>query len=412
MVCWNRFISYIYRYHNNEKCENTGFAKVQKIAGNGRINIGLKDIVEKKDGTYLVYIYRETLADSDENHGNASQAMEHPVVIPKLLLLGRMKMRGGRGEGSFNFDWDNVMNSGRPITAWGGIIIRKNEQDPQTGYDGGRDMFCSSWTDSHVNYREAFLDNETEEEIIAGKQEIERKSEPEDRISVEQPMFGEEQMTEKSKMFVNMQTPVESRTFMETPPPVESRTFVGTPTSVEPQTFVGAQVPVEDQISGERKMEIPEEEDAWMDPEEAASSAVNPKEQKMVYENPAEELLATHERLPLLPKCDSVTGMDAEVFECVKISPNDIGLLDMSNWKLGVNSFLTHGYYHYKYLMLGKIMFQERNKTGMYILGVPGVYSSKEKYLANMFGFDRFIPCQETVIKTGSFGYWIVDLKS
>lgn len=40
-----------------------------------------------------------------------------------------------------------------------------------------------------------------------------------------------------------------------------------------------------------------------------------------------------------------------------------------------------------------------------------GVYSSREKYLAGIFGFDRFVPEKETHIKTGSFGYWIVDIR-
>jgi hypothetical protein len=37
MVYWNRFISYIFRYHNYEKCENAGFAKIQKIEKMGYI---------------------------------------------------------------------------------------------------------------------------------------------------------------------------------------------------------------------------------------------------------------------------------------------------------------------------------------------------------------------------------------
>lgn len=121
----------------------------------------------------------------------------------------------------------------------------------------------------------------------------------------------------------------------------------------------------------------------------------------------AAELMANREKLPLLPNCpDGENG----VIECVKINPNDIGLLNMDNWRLGVNSFLTHGFYSYKYLMLGRVLFDEEDTNG-YILGVPGEYSSKEKYLAGIFGFDRFIPVKETRIKTGSFGYWVVDLK-
>ena len=97
-----------------------------------------------------------------------------------------------------------------------------------------------------------------------------------------------------------------------------------------------------------------------------------------------------------------------EIFDCVRIEPNDIGLLEMDNWRLGVNSFLTHGYYNYKYLMLGKLRFQDGVVKA--VLGVPGVFNNKEQYIARIFGFDVFVPIKHTNIKTGNFGYWIVEL--
>ena len=45
MVYWNRFISYIFRYHEYDKCENTGFAKVQKQNEKGKMQVNFKDQV-------------------------------------------------------------------------------------------------------------------------------------------------------------------------------------------------------------------------------------------------------------------------------------------------------------------------------------------------------------------------------
>ena len=45
-------------------------------------------------------------------------------------------------------------------------------------------------------------------------------------------------------------------------------------------------------------------------------------------------MFENYERLPLLPGSSLDDGLDS-VIESVKISPNDIGLLDMCNWKLG-----------------------------------------------------------------------------
>ena len=116
--------------------------------------------------------------------------------------------------------------------------------------------------------------------------------------------------------------------------------------------------------------------------------------------NPFEQMLNEYPKLPMYNA--------EELFDCVRINPRDIGRLDIGNWKLGSNSFLTHGYYTYQYLMLGKMIFGDGRKHA--VLGVPGVYTNREKYMANMFGFDQFIPVKKNGLKTGQFGYWIVEL--
>ena len=113
-----------------------------------------------------------------------------------------------------------------------------------------------------------------------------------------------------------------------------------------------------------------------------------------------EEMIATYPKLPMYGAM--------ELFDCVRIHPRDIGKLDMRNWKLGVNSFLSHGFYTYQYLLLGKLRFEDG--THRCVIGVPGVYSNREKYLANMFGFDQFVPVKQTNVKMGEFGYWIVEI--
>lgn len=124
------------------------------------------------------------------------------------------------------------------------------------------------------------------------------------------------------------------------------------------------------------------------------------RQEQHAEENALEQMLETYPKLQMY-------GV-ADLFDCVRIHPRDIGKLDMRNWKLGVNSFLTHNFYTYQYLLLGKMRFDDGKFR--YILGVPGVYSNREKYLANMFGFDQFIPIKQTGVKTGEFGYWIVEV--
>ena len=366
MVYWNRFISYIFRYHEYDKCENTGFAKVQKQNEKGKMQVNFKDQV-KKEGLYSVYLYRETLADPEEYPEAVPDSM-----IPVVLYLGKLSLKSGRGEDCFTFDWNNVNHTGRPITAWSGIIIRRMGEEES-------DIFCSSWTDNIVDYSQAFARQEAAEAERERRADV-AATEYDRRRTVSETMAESENMDSESEA-ETMASEVKETTHTDTDNP--EIILPETEESPDEETFSQTDEETEKRVTAAEVLET------------------------MKEDGRAAELMANREKLPLLPNCpDGENG----VIECVKINPNDIGLLNMDNWRLGVNSFLTHGFYSYKYLMLGRVLFDEEDTNG-YILGVPGEYSSKEKYLAGIFGFDRFIPVKETRIKTGSFGYWVVDLK-
>ncbi len=95
--------------------------------------------------------------------------------------------------------------------------------------------------------------------------------------------------------------------------------------------------------------------------------------------------------------------------EILTIKPQDIGLLPREAWIFGNNSFLLHGYYSYRYLILARL----ENPSGepRYLLGVPGHYSSNEKYMASMFGFSDFIMSKKQPSGDDCFGYWYTDVR-
>lgn len=88
--------------------------------------------------------------------------------------------------------------------------------------------------------------------------------------------------------------------------------------------------------------------------------------------------------------------------ECLKLTPRDLEILPEEERVLMHNSFLLHGFYNYRHLILWK----EKTPQGMCCcLGIPGVFHEREKILAKMFGFDYFW-CQSKVPRSGSFGYY------
>lgn len=82
----------------------------------------------------------------------------------------------------------------------------------------------------------------------------------------------------------------------------------------------------------------------------------------------------------------------------VKLEPKDFIILQAKYQHLVNNSFLLHGFYNYRYVILGK----EQD----YYLGVPGVFYEREKMVALMFGFEAF-ECPGGIAKAGEFGYYL-----
>ncbi len=106
-----------------------------------------------------------------------------------------------------------------------------------------------------------------------------------------------------------------------------------------------------------------------------------------------------------------IQAFDSEnTSEILTIKPQDIGLLPRENWNYGNNSFLLHGYYNYRYLILARISDEEKGRV-RYILGVPGHYYSNEKYMASMFGFTHFVLARKQTAQDDRFGYWYTDIR-
>lgn len=99
---------------------------------------------------------------------------------------------------------------------------------------------------------------------------------------------------------------------------------------------------------------------------------------------------------------------DKEIL-CVQIELKNLRELPKRYWYLGNNSFLLHGFFNYRYIIIGNI------DKDRWFIGVPGVYQHQERVMAAIFGFPEFIPASETGGENGAkevseplnrFGYW------
>lgn len=89
--------------------------------------------------------------------------------------------------------------------------------------------------------------------------------------------------------------------------------------------------------------------------------------------------------------------------EYLSIAPADFVVLRQEYHKMTHNSFLLHGYYNYRHLILGRL---KEGNGWQYYLGVPGNFYHREKMVAEMFGFEAFEGEKDSTAP-GDFGYFM-----
>ncbi len=94
---------------------------------------------------------------------------------------------------------------------------------------------------------------------------------------------------------------------------------------------------------------------------------------------------------------------DERVFLWVELK--DLIILQAPYQKLANNSFLLHGFYNYRHMILGLDRELGGGEGDCFYLGVPGTYFDREKTVAIMFGFEGF-EC-DGAVETGKFGYYM-----
>ena len=93
--------------------------------------------------------------------------------------------------------------------------------------------------------------------------------------------------------------------------------------------------------------------------------------------------------------------------EFLSVGPEDFVVLRERCYQMTHNSFLLHGYYNYRHLLL---MRQEKSDQILYYIGVPGNFYEREKQVARMFGFESFEGTREPAWE-GDFGYYMIPVE-
>ena len=450
MSAYHRLISYIYAYEGGIKGKNTGFAKLETRGTSCRIQVSVRRVFAGGSpiGVYL-------LAGQEE------------------IRIGTLFVRGGNGEFRAVVNCENIEGSGCNMEECCGLTLHETDSAWRAyttiwedAVAHAAEVELADVTAEKVREQEAEKEEATRKlaENVSGEvnsasvgkekldeaseltrsgemesQDTSTETEKKEAVNINETDFGisqpQPEKLEDSNLEIfedtetmeavpdisetsdHQEAEVVQETQTETPQESfqESTQEVQTETPKESfqESYQEAQTEARRKDSQESTWEVRKEmpPDSPPDHQEAfRSDSQNQKQpqpdssKEFSKEDPAETLW---DRL-------RVTYPKVTAFECsdgceiLVIKPQDIGLLPRENWVYGNNSFLLHGYYNYRYLILARL--GKPGERGRYILGVPGHYGNNEKYMAAMFGFDRFVRSTRQPPRDSRFGYWYTDL--
>lgn len=153
------------------------------------------------------------------------------------------------------------------------------------------------------------------------------------------------------------------------------------------------------EIKAASEEEVVEKKEENPKPKEVQIVEIPSEKKEESFFSPAWEKIKN--RFPLIHPFEEEKNM-----EYVHITPKDLQILRKDYWILNNNSFLLHGYYNYKYLILGK-----KKEEEAYWLGIPGIYHEREQMMADLFGFENFQSASLGPREQGSFGYYVKRVK-
>ncbi len=448
MANYQRLISYIYAYEGGIRGKNIGFAKLETRAGQCRITVSVRKIFIGGNpiGVYL-------LAGQEE------------------IRIGTLFARNGAGEFRAVVNARNIEGSGRTLEECCGLSVHDTESAWRAyttiwedAVAHAAEVDLEKVTAKEVRAAQARRESQAgpqreaaeEEEAEAGLQreaeEAESSSRQEGETGLQQETQEEKEEEAGSRREEAEEEKAEAGSQREAQEEEETESGPQQETEEEEAGSQQEALPISREIERElereeldrlgilhiRKYEAAAEgtgkaaqgEEA-PDGREEASRGRDPKPPS--GGSRLREELRSRETLPLpeIPvpfretedpagerelwdslrsRFPKILAFDyADGCEILAIKPQDIGLLPRENWGYGSNSFLLHGYYHYRYLILARL--NQPGRSGRYLLGVPGHYQSNEKYMAAMFGFPDFVLSKRQPPGDSRFGYWYADIR-
>lgn len=388
-MAYRRFVSYIYEYSSGKKGENRGFVRVEVKNGICRMGFGLEiaDLPEKCR-IRVLGIVREN---------------RKLLGIP----LGELTAGSGGIRGQVRFPEQQAGNSPYHMEQMGGLLLVS---------EGGR-QFATQWDDEPLrlewleewkpkqerdpkkNHVENHMEHHTEireekKEPVKQLREIPEGRQPESvREPEEQQAKPKNQSKDERVRDPDAKGRPEAELWKEAGRPVREHSRSGEEKQTERP---------EKGREPEQRTECPETEPG------NGMGCAGQKTQK--YD--AEKTEAGVDRTSGAFGWEQIRNLcthcqpfhDDLLTECVKVTRQDLWQLRRSGWQIDSSQFQNYGLDRYGHLLLCR----DAADPEAFYLGVPGIFSTNEQFMAGLFGFYHFRPAKPPAEGPArpKFGYW------
>lgn len=359
MALYRRFVTYLFRYEEEKKEANCGFAKVEIRQDQCRMELQIKGY---EDGTYEVYLF--------VNEENRMEGVH----------IGDIRLKNGVGKEIFLFVPERIGGTSYDIDEVGGVYITVDHAG----------FIASQWNDEEVRWSSFRVHEEPAgEETRYGQQE----SFGGEKLTSEESDAGKNMAEEVTQKGIEKRDAEEKSDKEKTAEGKSDPTDKGGAIKSETEKIEnGEGIRIqnkEDKNTGKKPMQAPSELKATQAGYDSRISFYT-----SAWERQWQHFTAIH---PVFQPFDEEQNIYA-----IKIELRDFKALPKQYWSLTNNSFLLHGYFNYKYLLFG---YKDGDKK-QWFLGVPGSFQNQEQLLAGIFGFTEFKTKHQTKQKTGEFGFW------
>ena len=381
MAEYRKQIAYLDYLEDGVKIKNAGFVRIEEQNGHNRMEVKVKNLPGKDCGEFRL----------QEEHERT---------------VGRISLQGGNGNCCMVWrmpepgELDNSREESWQQTAQLRILL------------SGKRMLIANWHEPvEIPAQKETLQLQQQQSQVQGAQFQQMEARSSQTNPPRQPGAGEIiPYPERRGSAIEKQSAM-SKESAET----EQSTMAKEPAETEQSTMAKESAATEQSAMAKEPAEI---EQSAMSEESAAS-----KQQPVTTETPSASapmlpFPSTAPKAPSSPSREPVCSTDKweqlctmypeihpfrDSREYLSIAPKDFVVLCKEYQKLVHNSFLLHGYYNYRHLILGRI---RQKDVWQYYIGVPGNFYDREKMVAEMFGFEAFEGEKESA-SPGDYGYYM-----